>query len=80
MATLLISTAVGPADPTRASIPFHIATNGCGPAQVDCGLVLMGDATELVKPGVADGVRGVGVPPLKDLFAGCIKKGYTFYI
>ena len=68
MAKLLISTATGSQDPTRASIPFHIAVNGGVPAGAECEIVLMGDATELLKPGVAEGVRGVGVPPLQELF------------
>jgi predicted peroxiredoxin len=80
MATLVITTAVGPADPTRASIPFHVALNGAVPAGTDCEIVLMGDATELVMPGVAEGVRGVGVPPLTELLQGCADRGLTMHV
>jgi predicted peroxiredoxin len=71
MAKLLITASTGPADPTRASIPFHIAANA---------LALAGDATELVKPGVAESVRGLGIPPLQELMAKCASQGIRVYI
>lgn len=80
MAKLLITTLVGPADPTRASIPFHLATNGAAKAGVETTVAIVGDAAELIKPGIAESVRGVGVPPLKDLFAGCEQNGIRFYV
>jgi predicted peroxiredoxin len=80
MPTLLVSTAVGPADATRASIPFHIAANGAGPTGTECGLVLMGDATDLLKKEISEGVRGVGVPALTELFSACVERGFTFYV
>lgn len=80
MAKLLITTLVGPGDPTRASIPFHVAVNGAAKNGTETAMALAGDATELVKPGVADGVRGVGVPPLADLLAGCKAAGIKLYI
>ncbi len=80
MAKLLITTTAGPADPTRASIPFHIGANGAGPSGVEYALALAGDATELVKPSVADGVRGVGVPPLQELMAKCASQGIHLYV
>lgn len=80
MAKLLISTVVGPSDPTRASIPFHIAVNGAAKNGTETVIALAGDATELLKPGVADGVKGIGVPPLADLLAGCNRAGIALYI
>jgi len=77
---LLIVASTGPTDPTRASIPFHIAANGAATAGVECGIALAGDATELVKPEVAAGVRGVGIPPLADLLAKCATQNITFYV
>ena len=71
MARLLISTSTGPADPTRASIPFHIAANGAAASGVECAIVLAGDATELARTQIADGVRGLGVPPLSELLQKC---------
>ena len=80
MAKLLITTLVGPADPTRASIPFHIAVNGAAKNGTETAMALAGDAAELLKPGVAETVRGVGVPPLTELFAGCRTAGVRFFV
>lgn len=80
MAKLLVTTLVGPGDPTRASIPFHMAVNGAAKNGTETAIALAGDATELMKPGVAEGVRGVGVPPLAALLAGCKAAGITLYI
>jgi predicted peroxiredoxin len=52
MARILYPTAAGPADPTRASLPFHLAINGTIEAGDTVELVLAGDATDLVKAGV----------------------------
>jgi predicted peroxiredoxin len=80
MPKLFITTLVGPQDATRASIPFHIALNGAAATDTDCGIAFAGDSTELLKPGVIERVRGVGVPPLKDLIEGLVAKGVTFYV
>jgi predicted peroxiredoxin len=80
MAKLLIVASTGAQDPTRASIPFHIAANGAIPAGQDCGIALGGDATELLKREIIDRVKGVGVPPLADLLAACAQRGVRFYV
>jgi predicted peroxiredoxin len=80
MPRLLIVTSTGPQDATRASIPFHIAANGAAASDIDCAIALAGDATELVKRGVADGVRGVGVPALADLFRACGDRGVLLHV
>jgi predicted peroxiredoxin len=59
----------GSADPTRASIPLHLAVNGSVEAGQGVGVVLAGDATELLKRGVRESIEGLGVPPMRDLFA-----------
>src|SRR5437867_10618777 len=61
----LATTGVG--DPTKASIPLHIAANGSVEAGQECAVVLVGDATELVSRETAEHVEGVGVPPARDL-------------
>jgi len=80
MAKLLIVTCTGPEDPTRASIPFHIAVNGAAAAGQECAVALAGDATDVLKPEVFQTVRGVGVPTLADLLAGCAQKGIRLYV
>lgn len=64
---ILYLASTGSADPTRASIPLHLAANGSAAVGQDTQLVLAGDATELLQPGVRDGLEGVGIPPLREL-------------
>jgi predicted peroxiredoxin len=59
----------GAADPTRASIPLHLAVNGSLEVGHTVGLVLAGDATELAKADVREHLEGLGVPPVRDLLA-----------
>ena len=80
MPRLLIVASSGPTDPTRASIPFHIAVNGAVPAGTDVGIALAGDATELMKPDIIANVYGQGVPPLRDLLDKCLEQNVPFYV
>ncbi len=59
----------GSSDPTRASVPLHLAVNGSIQIGHEVGLVLAGDATELLRPDLLDRVEGLGVPPMRDLFS-----------
>src|SRR5438128_10001737 len=67
MKVLYLAT-TGAGDPTKASIPLHIAANGSVEADQECAVVLAGDATELVSQETAERVEGGGVPPARDLF------------
>ncbi len=80
MARLLITSSTGPQDPTRASIPFHIAANGAAASGVDCAIALAGDATAVVRPGAAADVRGVGIPPLGELLDKCLAAGVQIHV
>ena len=64
--TLTISTTWGTSDPTKATIPFHLA-RGAKQSGVEVRLVLAGDSTELIRSGTAGTVRGKGVPPLDEV-------------
>ena len=59
----------GTADPTRASIPLHLAANGSVEVGQETAIVLGGDAAELLLGDNVETVEGVGVPPLRDLLA-----------
>jgi predicted peroxiredoxin len=67
MQTLYLTT-TGSSDPTRASIPLHLAVNGSLEVGHEVRVVVVGDATELLKAAVRDSLEGVGVPPVRDLF------------
>jgi predicted peroxiredoxin len=64
---ILYLAATGPDDPTKASLPFHIAANGSVEAGQECAVALAGDAVELAKRSTAERVEGVGIPPARDL-------------
>jgi predicted peroxiredoxin len=66
---VLYMTVSGRGDPTRLSIPLHLAVNGSLERGHTVGLVLAGDATELMRADVRDQLQGVGVPPVRELLA-----------
>ena len=68
MRTLYIVTS-GSSDPTRASIPLHLAVNGSLEVGQDIDIVLAGDSTEMVAADARERLEGLGVPPVRDLFA-----------
>ena len=59
----------GSADPTRASIPLHLAANGSVDVGHETTIVLGGDGTELVLGDTAETLEGVGLPPARELLA-----------
>lgn len=59
----------GTADPTRASVPLHLAANGSVEVGQETAIVLGGDATDLLLGDNAGTLEGVGVPPARDLLA-----------
>lgn len=80
MSGLLIVTASGPEEPTRASIPFHVAANGAAPSGTEVAIALAGDAAELVKPDVVANVVGIGLPPLRELVDKCLAQNVAVYV
>jgi predicted peroxiredoxin len=79
MKVLYLATA-GASDPTRASLPLHIAANGSVETDQECAVVLAGDATELVSRETAEGVEGVGVPPARELIQKLLDHQVPIYI
>ena len=74
MAKILYSTSYGSDDPTRATIPF-VSAVGAIDAGHEAVLVLLGEATYLMKDSVADQIDGVGWPALSEIFPQVIKHG-----
>jgi predicted peroxiredoxin len=79
MNILYLATA-GARDPTRASIPLHIAANGSVAEGQDCAVVLVGDATELVSRDKAEQLEGVGVPPARELLQKLVDNRIPVYV
>lgn len=79
MATILYFGTFGTDDPTRATIPFHTA-KGAIEAGHGAVIVLAGEASHLVHEGVIEQVQGVGVPPLKELWAFAVEHNIPIYI
>ena len=59
----------GTADPTRASIPLHLAANGSVEVGQETTIILGGDAAELLIADNAQRLEGLGVPPARELLA-----------
>jgi len=76
---LTISTTWGSNDPTRATIPFHLA-RGAKQAGTQVRVVLACDSTELIRAGMAETVRGKGVPPLKEVLHFARDSGITIHV
>ena len=70
----------GAQDATRASIPAHLAANGSVAEGQECGVVLVGDATELVARDKAEQVKGVGIPPLQELLQKLVDNAVPVYV
>ena len=59
----------GTSDPTKASLPLHLAVNGSQEIGDEPSIFMAGDGTEFVAEGAVDAAEGVGVPPMRELFA-----------
>jgi predicted peroxiredoxin len=57
-----------------------MAVNGAVKNQIETSIAMAGDAIELLKPGAAEEVRGIGVPPLAELLSGCVSSGVKVYV
>ena len=66
---ILYIAASGHSDATRASIPWHLAVNGSVEAGQSTGILLLGDAAEVLVPQVRDAIEGLGIAPLRDLLS-----------
>ena len=79
MKTLYFSSR-GTSDPTGASIPLHVAANGSVEVGHETAIVLAGDATELLSEETANGLEGLGVPPVRDLLAKLREREVPVYV
>ena len=66
---ILYVMSTGTADPTRASLPVHLAVNGSAEVGDQPEIFMAGDATEWVAdPDAINTGQGVGVPSMREIF------------
>jgi predicted peroxiredoxin len=66
-------------DPTRASMPFIVASGALDRGHQPM-IILMGEAVYLLKEGVADTVQGVGFPPLRQVLSKIFEHKVPIYV
>lgn len=79
MAKILLTGTHGSDDPTRATMPFHVA-KGAIDAGHDVSISLMADAPLVLKDSIRDAINGFATPPLKDLFQFAVEHGVRVYV
>jgi predicted peroxiredoxin len=77
---VLFLTTTGASEPTRASIPMHIAANGSLEVGQEPEVVLAGDAAEIILGDSLEKIEGVGIPPMRELVAKLRDNGIPFYV
>lgn len=70
----------GSSDPTKASIPLHMAANGSVEVGHDTAVVLAGDGAEIVIGDNLQTMEGVGVPPVRELIAKLTEHSVPVYV
>jgi len=79
MSTILYVDTFGTDDPTRASLSF-VAALGALEAGHQAQIVLLSEATYLMKGDIFEQVYGMGLPPLKDVLPKLIDHGVPIYV
>ncbi len=79
MGKLLIVGTYASDDPTRATMPFLVASGAIDRGH-EPGIVVMGEAVYLMKDAVVDGIHGVGFPPLRQLWDKVVDHGVPVYV
>jgi predicted peroxiredoxin len=80
MAKLIYVGTHGPDDPTKACMPFHLATNGAAEAGIEAEINLAGDAAVLIQDQYIETLTPLGLPPLRDLVAKAREKGVHIFV
>jgi uncharacterized protein involved in oxidation of intracellular sulfur len=76
---LLIKSAWGSDDPTKASFPF-LHANAFAEAGHEVQIFLLGEAVSLMRTSLADAIVPVGWPPLSETFAKTVALGVRIHV
>jgi predicted peroxiredoxin len=77
---ILYVLATGTTDPTRGSLPIHLAVNGSIENGDEPAVFLAGDGTQYAAAGAIDAAEGVGLPPMAELFEKIRKHNVPVYV
>ena len=79
MTTLLIQLTSGPEAPTRAALGLLVARAALEEGHA-VGVFLAGDAVQLIRDPVLDGLTGLGTGSLRESFDAVVAGGGRFYL
>jgi predicted peroxiredoxin len=79
MAKLLIHVTHGPEHPTRAALGFLVARTALDEGH-EATLFLAGDAVQLLRDAVLDGLVGLGTGSLRESYDAIVAGGGRFYL
>ena len=79
MAKLLINITHGPEAPTRAALGFLVGRTAAEEGH-DVSLFLAGDAVQLLREPVLDGLVGLGTGSLRESYDAIVEHGGRFYV
>ena len=66
---ILYILSAGTADPTKASLPLHLAVNGSAEIGDEPSIFIAGDATDYLRGNAIADAQGVGLPSMAELAA-----------
>lgn len=79
MARILINVTHGPEHPTRAALGFLVGS-AAAEAGHEVALFLAGDAVQLLREPVLDGLVGLGTGSLRESYDALVAAGARFYV
>jgi predicted peroxiredoxin len=79
MAKILVHLTHGPEQPTRAALAFLVAKAAQEEGHT-VSMFLAGDAVQLMRDAVLDGLVGLGTGPLREHFNALVAGGARFYV
>jgi predicted peroxiredoxin len=79
MSKILVKSAWGSDDPTKAAFPF-LHANALAEAGHDVQIFLLGEAVSVMRSPVANSIVPVGWPPLAETFQATVAQGIPIHV